>query len=138
MVQNRARLPGAEVSRLEQWLRRVVAEEVPAADSLGVCLDSDAAVRRVNRQTRGRDASTDVLSFTGDETLEGRHVGDILVALPVARRQAAAAGHSLERELKELLLHGLLHCLGFDHEGDDGEMVAEELRLRGRWIGEGE
>ena len=79
------------------------------------------------------DAATDVLSFPGGATPEGRHLGDMVVAVPTARRQAAAAGHPVERELRSLLLHGVLHCLGHDHETDDGDMERLERRLRRRW-----
>ena len=77
-----------------------------------------------------------MLSFPGDETPEGHHLGDVVIAVPVAERQAAAAGHSLDRELRLLALHGLLHCLGYDHETDHGEMEAREDELRRRWIGD--
>jgi probable rRNA maturation factor len=80
-----------------------------------------------------------VLSFPGS-TLEtgeeGRYLGDVLISVPTARRQAEARGHSAEQELKVLLLHGLLHCLGYDHEADQGEMERLERRLRRTWIGE--
>ena len=57
-----------------------------------------------------------------------------MIALGVAERQAEEAGHSLERELQELLLHGMLHCRGMDHEVDDGQMARAEVELRERWI----
>ena len=91
-------------------------------------------MRRLNRTYRGKDAPTDVLSFPGQETPEGPHLGDVVIAVPVARRQAEAAGHSSERELRVLLLHGVLHCLGYDHETDDGTMERLERRLRRRWV----
>ena len=59
----------------------------------------------------------------------------LLPSLKLARTQARDLGHSLEREVKELLLHGVLHCLGHDHERDDGEMASLELDLRDRWVG---
>jgi probable rRNA maturation factor len=70
---------------------------------------------------------TDVLSFPADEPGE---LGDVVIALGVARRQAAQAGHSLATELRVLALHGLLHLLGYDHERDDGQMRRLEQRLR--------
>ena len=60
-----------------------------------------------------------------------------MISVPTARRQARAAGHSAERELRLLLLHGVLHCLGYDHETDEGEMERLERRLRRRWLEEG-
>jgi probable rRNA maturation factor len=78
-----------------------------------------------------------VLSFAGDTGPEGYHLGDIVICPAVARAQARLAGHSPDAELKTLLLHGLLHCLGHDHETDDGKMERLERRLRRRWIDNG-
>ena len=111
----------------------------------------DRVLRRFNREFRGQDRPTDVLSFPGDAGAAGAgapgaprppglpedagHLGDIVISVPAARRQAAAAGHDTEREIRILLLHGVLHCLGHDHEVDGGEMERLERRLRRRWIG---
>ena len=121
---------------LELWLRRLLISLAPKAGSLAARLTSDAEVRRLNRRFRGKDKSTDVLSFPGETTADGYHVGDIVISVPTARRQAAEAGHSVERELKVLLLHGLLHCLGYDHETDGGDMERREKRLRRKWLGD--
>ena len=75
-----------------------------------------------------------MLSFPGEETPEGRHLGDIVVSIPTAARQAAERGATLLEEVKLLLLHGVLHCLGHDHETDRGEMEKLETRLRRRWL----
>jgi probable rRNA maturation factor len=137
---NRYRETGAR--RLRPWLERLTIALVRREDtgplSLGVRFASDREVRRVNRDYRGKDKPTDVLSFPGETTVgeEERHVGDILISVPTARRQAEAHGHSTEREVKVLLLHGLLHCLGYDHEADQGEMARLERRLRRTWIGD--
>jgi len=88
----------------------------------------------LNSTYRGNEAPTDVLSFPGEAGVEGRHLGDIAICVPAARRQAEAAGHGLERELRVLVLHGVLHCLGHDHESDDGKMDALERRLRRRFL----
>lgn len=92
-------------------------------------------MRALNRDFRGKDATTDVLSFPGGSTPDGEHLGDVVISVPRARQQAAEAGHPVARELRVLLLHGLLHCLGHDHETDGGEMERLERRLRRRWIG---
>jgi probable rRNA maturation factor len=118
---------------LEAWLRKLVAALAPKAGSLAARLTSDAEVRRLNRRFRGKDKPTDVLSFPGETTADGYHVGDIVISVPTARRQAAEAEHTLARELRILLLHGLLHCLGYDHETDDGAMERRERRLRRVW-----
>lgn len=129
-LQNPNRYPEARARRLRPWLERLLDELAPDAASLGVRFSGDREMRRVNRQFRGKDKPTDVLSFPGDEG----HLGDILISVPTARRQALEAGHPAERELKVLLLHGVLHCLGYDHETDQGEMERLERRLRRRWI----
>lgn len=102
--------------------------------TLAVRFVSDREMRRLNRDYRDRDATTDVLSFPGGETPEGPHLGDIAISVPAARRQARRRNHSVSRELRVLMLHGLLHCMGYDHETDDGEMLRFERRMRRRWI----
>jgi probable rRNA maturation factor len=133
-LSNPSRYPGVRLRQLRPWLEALVRELAPGAQGLGVALTSDRALRRLNREFRGRDAATDVLSFPGGESPEGRYLGDVAISVPTARRQALAAGHSLERELRRLLLHGVLHCLGYDHEADDGAMDRMERRLRRRWL----
>ncbi len=130
---NRYREVGARDMR--PWLDQLVDEiaDHPSA-TLAVRFVSDREMTRLNREFRGQEGPTDVLSFPGEETVEGVHLGDIAVSVPTARRQAKEQGHSVERELEFLLLHGLLHCLGHDHETDDGEMVRLERGLRRRWI----
>lgn len=127
--------PETASRRLRPWLAPLVAALAPDAGSLGARFVGDREMRRVNRQFRAKDSTTDVLSFPGDEgDPEDGHLGDLLISVPAARRQAAAAGHSVDRELKVLLLHGVLHCLGHDHETDRGEMERLERRLRKAWI----
>jgi probable rRNA maturation factor len=132
VLQNPNRYPEASARRLRPWLERLVEALAPEAESLGIRFAGDREVRRLNRAYRGKDKPTDVLSFPG----ENGHLGDILISVPVARRQATETGHTVERELKVLLLHGLLHCLGYDHETDEGEMERLERRLRRTWIRE--
>ena len=139
-LQNPNRYPEAGARRLRPWLERLTASLVEGPASLGVRFASDRELHRMNLDYRGKDKPTDVLSFPGDsgeESPDGsRHLGDVLISVPTARLQAEARGHSAERELKVLLLHGLLHCLGYDHETDQGEMERLERRLRRTWIGE--
>jgi probable rRNA maturation factor len=134
VLQNPVECPEGDDPDLLPWLERLVAELAPGA-GFTARLTSDREVRRLNRAYRGKDAATDVLSFPGGDGPEGRHLGDVVIAVPVARRQAEVAGHSTGRELRVLLLHGVLHCLGHDHETDDGEMEGLEEELRARWIG---
>ena len=124
----------ALLTRLEAWLAAVVAQLAPDASTFALRLAGDDEVQRLNAELRGKDRPTDVLSFAGGKTLEGFHLGDVLISLDTARRQASELEHSLQREVEELLLHGILHCLGHDHETDQGEMAALEVRLREKWI----
>ena len=98
-----------------------------ARGEVTIALVPDARVRALNRQYRGKDAPTDVLSFPAGERGQ---LGEVVIAAGVARRQASEAGHSLQAELRVLALHGLLHLLGYDHEHDDGRMARLERRLR--------
>jgi probable rRNA maturation factor len=102
---------------------------------VGVKFCSDALMADHNRRFRGKAGPTDVLSFPdGAADPEGHvYLGDILIAVPVASRQAKEAGHSLAVELERLLLHGLLHLAGYDHETDGGAMVRKERALRKAW-----
>ncbi len=95
---------------------------------LSVMLCDDAFIQGLNLQWRAKDAPTDVLSFPMDDD---EVLGDVVISLDTATRQAAALGHDLHTELRVLLVHGLLHLLGHDHEqpGQDATMAAEEQRL---------
>ncbi len=95
-----------------------------------VLLAGDRILRRLNREFRGKDKATDVLSFPTSPELAGVHAGDLAVSLETAQRQAEEHGHSLREEVRVLLLHGLLHLYGMDHEIDRGEMAAREAELR--------
>jgi rRNA maturation RNase YbeY len=133
VLQNPNRYPEVRAARLRPWLAGLLAAVAPDRESLGARFCSDREMRRVNLSFRNLDKTTDVLSFPGEET----HLGDILISVPTARRQAATAYHgvnTIELELRTLLLHGVLHCLGHDHETDDGAMDRVERRLRRTWL----
>jgi probable rRNA maturation factor len=95
-----------------------------------VLLTTDTAMRRLNRRFREKDKTTDVLSFPAGGPIAADVAGDLAVSVPTARRQAAERGHSLSIEIKVLILHGLLHLAGYDHETDKGEMYRRERVLR--------
>ena len=108
-----------------------------ARGDVTVALVSDGRMRALNRSFRGKDYATDVLSFPSDAQAAAgvrgeRYLGDIVIATGVARRQADEARHSIGTELRVLALHGLLHLLGYDHDGDGGLMLRTEERLRRR------
>lgn len=99
--------------------------------SVSVLLASDVEIRRLNREFRGKDKPTDVLSFpAGDSAGRRKMAGDLAVSVETAAREAKTLGHSLETELRVLLLHGVLHLAGYDHEADSGEMKRKEDTLR--------
>ena len=122
------RLPTART--LERFLREAQAE-VRLHGSVTVLLTTDGGIRRLNREFRGKDKATDVLSFPASEMAEDE-AGDLAISVATARRQAAACGHVLRVELKVLMLHGLLHLVGYDHETDEGQMARRERALRAK------
>ena len=145
---------------LGRWLARVA--PATAHGEVAIALVTDARMRVLNRTFRGVDTPTDVLSFPAEgsgprasrrkaqasnlrplspgpkpqdsspQLQAPSHLGDLAIALPVARRQARAEGHDLATELRILALHGVLHLLGYDHERDRGTMRTVEDRLRRR------
>jgi probable rRNA maturation factor len=93
-------------------------------------LTSDAELKRLNRAFRNKNKATDILSFPSPPEVSQHHAGDLAISLQTAARQAAQFGHTLDEELRILILHGLLHLYGLDHETDEGEMAAHESELR--------
>ena len=135
----------SSVRGLAAWLRQ--AAPARARGRVTVALVTDLRMRRLNAKYRHKDTATDVLSFpsgtgqeaggrTGSYGPSGREpvpdLGDLAIALGVARRQAREQGHPLATEVRILALHGLLHLLGYDHEADQGQMQRLEERLRRR------
>ena len=115
-------------SGLSRFLNRA-RTAIPLSGSVEVLLTSDAEMRRLNRTFRKKNKATDVLSFPAAREAGGL-AGDLAISLDTAARQAAEQGHSLRDELRILLLHGLLHLAGEDHEADAGEMAKREEQLR--------
>ena len=121
---------------LRTFLSQVAGEVAPAGASASLVLVGDERMRHLNRTFRGYDRSTDVLSFPardGDFSDEADYLGDIVISVETARRQARRRGSTLPRELRVLALHGLLHLLGYDHESDHGEMRRIEYRMRRKY-----
>ena len=105
-------------------------EAVGLAGEVEVLLTSDTQIKQLNRDFRGKNKPTDVLSFPAPEEIAEEHAGDLAISLDTAARQAESFGHSLGDEVRVLMLHGLLHLKGMDHEVDSGEMATRELELR--------
>jgi len=127
VVLNRQRRQRIDAARLRRVVRNA-GRTLRASGEVSVVLAGDGLLRRLNRQYRGKDRPTDVLSFPGAGGEEG--LGDVVISVPTAARNARRQGHSVQRELDILALHGFLHVLGHDHETDDGTMDRLEERLR--------
>ena len=146
MILNRQRAVRLARRPLEAFLRRV-------QDNLGfkeagvtICLVSDAEIARMNETFRKKKGPTDVLSFpaaarqrpvqlrgSSSKVKAGEYLGDIAISPATARRYARKYGRTLPSELRMLILHGVLHLLGYDHESDRGEMDRIERKLRKRF-----
>ncbi len=111
------------------FTRRVLRILDVYADDLAIAFVSDAEMKKLNRDFRHKNKTTDVLTFPGDEPA---HLGDIVISVDQAKRQAADEKHSLATEIRYLLVHGVLHALGYNHETDNGEMNALELEVRAK------
>jgi probable rRNA maturation factor len=115
--------PGVSRRDLRAFLKRLETEL--AGGRVFCCLiTSDAELQRLNREFRKRDYPTDVLSFPSDQ------LGEIAISFDAARRQSAEFGHAVNQEIEILMLHGLLHLLGMDHETDRGQMRTAERKWR--------
>ena len=101
--------------------------------TFSIAFISDSRMKQLNQLFRGKNSTTDVLSFPhepDDFDPDKDNLGDIVISAEQAQKQAAENGLTLEGEIKQLILHGLLHLCGFDHETDSGEMNSRELDLR--------
>ena len=125
-------LPRGAAARLRRTMARIGAELGIGDSEVAVLFTRDAAIRELNARWRRVDEPTDVLSFPADEPAR---VGDIAISIDRARAQAGEIGHSVEDELEVLLLHGMLHLLGHDHETDRGKMRRIEARVAAKVLG---
>jgi probable rRNA maturation factor len=132
--------PGSRIRKRElaTFVGEVTAA-IPLAGTVSVLLTGDTQIQALNRQFRRKNKPTDVLSFPAAQNpiqsagAKSTLAGDLAISIETALRQAQEMGHSLEAELKILLLHGLLHLAGMDHETDAGAMRRAENRLRRRF-----
>ena len=131
-------------ARVTAWTRSLLFEVRAKRVSLFVLLCGDRRMRALNRRWRRLDRPTDVLSFPSFEGTSGRaaarrgaFLGDLVIDVPYAARQARRRGHAVGREVQILLAHGLLHLLGYDHESDGGIMFRLQRRILLSAFGEG-
>ncbi|HTZ73518.1 MAG TPA: rRNA maturation RNase YbeY [Candidatus Aquilonibacter sp.] len=156
MIINRQRAIRVPIRTLEKFLARAAKALRLPPDAAAVCFVTNSQITKWNKAYRGKNKPTDVLSFRGGDdsgpkdTLRGRgrrvrdnfstsaisfpssicYLGDIAIAPAVARRNAILYGRTFHDELRVLILHGLLHLMGYDHETDTGQMDRREKRLR--------
>ena len=134
-----AAVPRFSRREIAEFVRRVLIALRVDDDihEVSIAIVDDDAMRNLNRQFRKKNKTTDVLTFPADESdadpnAKGRPLGDIVISLDQARRQATEQKHSLATEVRYLILHGILHALGYDHETDNGEMNALEVQVRAK------
>ena len=145
MILNRQRAVRLVRRPLELFMRHVKSELGLEESGLAVCLVSDAEIARMNETFRKKKGPTDVLSFPmvarrrpvrlgrGSRTVKaGEYLGDIAISPATAQRYAKKNGRKLSSELQVLILHGVLHLLGYDHETDRGKMDRMERKVRKR------
>jgi probable rRNA maturation factor len=147
MILNRQRAARLARRPLELFLRRIWGELGLEGAGVTICLVSDAEMARMNEAFRGKKGPTDVLSFPATKkaklaaipirrgrrnSLERKYLGDVAISPATARRNAKSYGRTLGNEIRILILHGVLHLLGYDHETDRGAMNRLEQRLRRR------
>jgi probable rRNA maturation factor len=124
----RKRVPGLSKLQLAAFVSEVC-RSIKLAGAVTVLVTGNREMRTLNERFRGKKLPTDVLSFPGPEFVED-FAGDIAVCLDIAARNAAALRHAPSLEVRVLVLHGILHLAGYDHESDTGEMNRIEMRLR--------
>jgi probable rRNA maturation factor len=143
MIINRQNQYELDLPSLRAYERQVKSVLRLGQREFNVCFVSDEDIARMNSVYRGKSEPTDVLSFPWEGNGESdpeenaseefqNFLGDIVISVSTAERNARAEGHPVEEEIRLLILHGVLHLLGYDHEADNGEMNSLELALRER------
>ena len=134
-----AAVPRFSRREIAEFVRRVLIALRVDDDihEVSIAIVDDEAMRNLNRKFRKKNKTTDVLTFPADDSdadpnAKGRPLGDIVISIDQARRQATDQKHSLATEVRYLILHGTLHALGYDHETDTGEMNALEVKVRAK------
>jgi rRNA maturation RNase YbeY len=127
-MQSQVRRVAIDQARLDRLARAILSDVAETSAELGILFVGDQRMRGLNRRYRGQDRTTDVLAFAMREAstphasrLTPRPLGDVVVSIPTAQRQARQRGRSLDEELTVLLVHGILHLCGYDHERSEKE-----------------
>jgi probable rRNA maturation factor len=128
-VVTRQRKTKIDIKAWETFAARAAGAIGKTTSSATIAFVSDKTIRQLNRQFRGFDKATDVLSFPAEDENEA-NLGDIAISVDTAAKQAKENGLKFDEEVAQLILHGLLHLSGYDHETDNGEMNRLELRMR--------
>jgi probable rRNA maturation factor len=135
-VLNRQRKVPINADRWRDFTTKALKVVPSEAAGVTIVFVSDRTMKQLNQSWRGKRSSTDVLSFSAEQSKferdEGATLGDIAISVERAAKQARENKLKLETEISQLILHGLLHLCGYDHETDNGEMNRLELRLRRR------
>jgi probable rRNA maturation factor len=135
-IVNRQRSRRIDEDKWREFAERALLAIGSAKHDATIVFVGDDAIKKLNRRFRGKSLATDVLSFpTAAEPFEvanGSHLGDVVISVERAAAQAKANGLSFSSEIEQLILHGLLHLCGYDHETDNGKMNRLELKLRKR------
>ncbi len=127
MIISRSRLAGTNNASLERFVTKV-RRLLPIPGLVNVLVTTSNEMKSLNTRFRGKDQATDVLSFPANG-MDGL-AGEIAISLEIAKENAGKLGHPTSAEIKILIVHGILHLAGYDHESDRGEMYREEQRLR--------
>lgn len=149
MISNRQRVVRVRIHSLNRFFVRAMKEVRLPESAASVCLVTNAQIAKWNAAYRGKNKPTDVLSFPADDgyspklkvsrgsrrssaffSSSASYLGDIAIAPAVARRNAPLYGRTFDQEMRILVLHGILHLMGYDHETDTGQMERREQRLR--------
>lgn len=133
-MQTQVRRVTFDQARLDRQARAILSDVGEASAELGILFVGDQRMRSLNRQYRGKDRTTDVLAFAMREAPHSSSavLGDVVIAVPTAVRQAKEGQRSLDEELTVLLVHGILHLCGYDHERSENE--ARRMQRRERMI----
>jgi probable rRNA maturation factor len=125
------RPPGLSSRGIDSFVHKA-SYEAGLNGAVSVLITGNSGIRKLNARFRGKNLATDVLSFPAAASVDN-FAGDIAISLNIAAHNARLFGHSVSDEIRILILHGILHLAGYDHESDRGEMAKKEIMLRRRF-----